>query len=152
MERVLLQQANSLLLPAKKVRIKSKFHSFYKTLVERLEKITPSFFYKIGMEQGTDDEMSHVSTSPERDMLGGDSLCAMWQQHFICTILYHVSCLYNNTNILFLRSNEVSIYHVSAYSKFLSSDVYKSSRQIGKVKVRVSATRPSHAKTWLQSA
>ena len=104
------------------------------------------------MEQGTDDEMSHVSTSPERDMLGGDSLCAMWQQHFICTILYHVSCLYNNTNILFLRSNEVSIYHVSAYSKFLSSDVYKSSRQIGKVKVRVSATRPSHAKTWLQSA
>ena len=31
-ERVLLQPANSLLQPAKKVRIKTKFRSFYKTL------------------------------------------------------------------------------------------------------------------------
>ena len=32
MERVLLQPANSLLQPAKKVRIYTKFRSFYKTL------------------------------------------------------------------------------------------------------------------------
>ena len=56
MERVLLQQANSLLQPAKKVRIKTKFCSFYKTMgcglimpaLSRLPKIAvekPIFFW-----------------------------------------------------------------------------------------------------------